>query len=109
LKFASGASGEGKGLPIKGPPDLSAVPPEFTISLWVYPTALLSKSYFVNAFSRIHIRVSASNQYVQFLYKTGPGPTDFVEPVYNTANQAVLYDAWNYISISFRTFLNGNV
>jgi hypothetical protein len=62
LKFTSGNSGEGKGLAIKGPPDLIDVPEEFTISVWVRPQGLLSKSYFVNAFNRIYVLTSAANK-----------------------------------------------
>lgn len=61
---------------------MSGVPEEFTIALWVRPMALLSKSYFVNAFSRIQILASDSNKAVQFKYKIGPNPTDVVEPNY---------------------------
>jgi hypothetical protein len=109
LKFTSGNSGEGKGLAVTGPPDLAAVPEEFTIALWVRPTMLLSKSYFVSAFNRIFIRASSANQNVQFMFRTGPLANDFVEPVYNDAYRKVLMDGWNYIAISFRTILDQNV
>lgn len=109
LKFTSGNSGEGKGLAVMGPPNLSQVPDEFTIAFWVRPTMLLAKSYFVSAFNRIFVRAQSSNQNVQFLFRTGPGTNDFIEPIYIDANRKVLMDGWNYIAISFRSFLDLNV
>jgi|LauGreDrversion4_2_1035121.scaffolds.fasta_scaffold11210_3 hypothetical protein len=63
LKFTAG-TGEGKGLAIKGPPDLIDVPEEFTIAVWVRPSILLTKSYFFNAFNRIFLRCQNSDQSV---------------------------------------------
>jgi hypothetical protein len=40
------------------------------------------------------------------LYKTSA--TEYVEPIYTPANQKLLLDAWNYISVSLRTYLDKN-
>jgi hypothetical protein len=60
LKFSSG-TGDGKGLAVKGPPDMVGVPNELTIAMWVRPDVLLAKSYFVNAFSRLYLYSQASD------------------------------------------------
>jgi hypothetical protein len=60
LKFSSG-TGDGKGLAVKGPPDMVDVPNELTIALWIRPDILLSRSYFVNAFNRIYLYSQASD------------------------------------------------
>lgn len=74
MKFTAG-SGDGKGLSIKGPPDMSAVPNEFTMSLWARPSNPNAKYFFVNAFDRVLIRATQT-KVVDFIYKTGPGASD---------------------------------
>jgi hypothetical protein len=54
---------------------------------------------------------SAANKKVQFIYKAGPGSTsvDNIEPIYDENNRLIEINAWNYISISMRTYLDKNV
>jgi hypothetical protein len=101
------------GLAIQGPPDLVDVPDEFTVAFWVRPQVLSTINYFLNAFNRIYVfsqQVTQINK-VSFVYKVGPSNNvaDNVEPVYNEANRVVEVNNWNYIAISMRTYLDGNV
>ena len=101
------------GLAIQGPPDLVDVPDEFTVAFWVRPQVLSTINYFLNAFNRIYVfsqQVTQINK-VSFVYKVGPSNNvaDNVEPFYNEANRVVEVNNLNYIAISMRTYLDGNV
>jgi hypothetical protein len=83
------------------------------MAFWVRPQVLSSINYFLNAFNRIYVysqQVTQINK-VSFVYKVGPSSaaTDTVEPVYNEINRVVETNNWNYIAISLRTYLDGNV
>lgn len=58
---------------LPGPLDLTKVPDEFSIAMWIMPTDLNAQSYFINMFNRAYLRAEVSDNRVFYEFKTGSG------------------------------------
>ena len=86
----------GQGIEVPGPPGLSSMLPEFTLSFWFRAELFNSETYLINLFQRVFIKV-VSNK-VHFIFERSSG--DLIEPTYSGILNQISTNTWVYVSVS---------
>ena len=94
---------DGNGLSVPGPLSLKELPTEYSISLWVRPTASFVSygrdAMLASFFNVIKIYGTTADK---IRVKIGDSGVE-IQPTYNAANDGIDTTTWNYIALSVET------
>ena len=95
----------GQGVEVPGPPGLTSMLPEFTLSFWFRAEQFNTETYLINLFQRVYVKVISNK--LHFIFERSSG--DLIEPTYSGSLNQISINTWIYVSISqIERKVNGN-